>query len=249
MSTPITPVQNTSVIRTAEFVKLVITFTNNINRITRTLYFSNSYKSETISGDTYTQLGVLLGIGSTQRDINASGYDTNIGLTGLDNSYLYFVAGGPASSPVPVTGQPDIPIGYYPIIKGSIISITKGFYNSNYTLTNTFLRYTGLVTSYVIKEDRDEDSKTDFYTINLQCSAYRRLLENKTSGRKTNQKTWEYWSNKMYPLLPLDTSMNRVAGLQDVKFDFGKPVVSGNPSQPSTQNPEIAVDNSGGFYQ
>jgi hypothetical protein len=236
MSTPITPVQNTSVIRTAEFIKLIITFSNNVNRITRTLYFSNSYKSETIGADTYSDLGVLLNISNTQRDINASGFDTNITITGLDTRYLYFIAGAPATSPVPVTGQPDIPIGYYPMIKGSVISITKGFYNSNYVLYDNYLRYTGLVTSYVIKEDREESSQTDMYTINLQCSAYRRLLENKVSGRKTNQQTWQYWSNKINSALPLDTSMNRVAALQDVKFDFGKPVVTGNPSQPSTSD-------------
>lgn len=234
MSTPITPVQNTSILRSSEFVKLDITFTNNVNKIQRSLFFSNSYRAETIGGNTYTELGALLAIGSTQRDINATGYDTNIGLTGLDSRFIYFIAGGPATQPVPVTNQADIPIGYYPIIKGSIISITRGFYDSNYVLTSSVLRYTGLVTSYVIKEERNNDEYEDMYTISLQCSAYRRLLENRVSGRKTNQKTWEYWSLKLNPTLPLDTSMNRVAGLQDIKFDFGKPVATGNPSQPDT---------------
>lgn len=246
MASVIPAVNNTSVVRSANFIKLIITFTDNTNRITRTLYFSDSYKSETIAGNTYSQLGVLLGTSSTQRDINATGFDTNITLTGLDTQYLYFIAGAPATAPVPVPGQADIPIGYYPMIKGSIVTITRGFYDSNYILTSNVLRYTGLVTSFVIKEDYDFENYNDVFSINLQCSAYRRMLENKTSGRKTNQKTWEYWSNRQYPLLPLDTSMNRVAGLQDVQFDFGKPVVTGNPSQPSTSETYTDQQN---FYQ
>jgi len=232
--TPIIPVQNTAIIRTADFIKLSITFSNNTNTIVRNIYFSSSYKKETIAGAQYTELAGLLNVSNTQRDISTTSSDTNIALTGLSDEYIYFIAGGPAVAPVPVPNELPIPIGYYPVIKGSVVTITRGFYDSNYNLTSTVLRYTGLVTSYMIKETRDFEDFTDVYVINLQCSAYRRLLENKISGRKTNQKSWQYWSKELNPALPLDTSMNRVAGLQDIKFDFGKPVVSGNPSQPDS---------------
>ncbi len=218
MSTNIPAVQNTAQLRDAEFVALNINFTNGTTQITRSLYFSTSYQTETIDGNSYSQLGALMNISAYQRDISASGYDTAIAITGLDPQYIYFVAGGPATTPVPVPGQADVPIGYYPLIKGSTIQIRRGFY-TNYTLSSTVLRYTGIVTSYSINEEREGPlvEITDNFTISLQCSAIRRVLENRTAGRKTNPTSWKYW-------YPTDTSMDRVPALETQNFDFGKPV-------------------------
>lgn len=222
MSTNIPAVQGTPTIRDAEFVKLTINFSNGSNIITRSLYFSSSYKVETVGGANYSDLGGLLAVSAHQRDIASSGFDTSIALTGLDPQYIYFVAGGPATAAIPVPGQSDIPIGYYPLIKGSQVEIRRGFYDSSFVLTSTVLRYTGLITSYVIQEERDNtfEALNDTYTISLQSSAYRQVLENRIAGRKTNQQSMNYW-------FPTDTSMNRVAGLEGKQFDFGKPVVTG----------------------
>lgn len=222
MSTNIPAVQNTSQIRDAEFVKLSIVFTNGSAQTTRYYYFSTSYKPETIGGNTYAELGALLGISAHQRDITSSGYDTSVMVTGLDPMYIYLVAGGPASVPIPVSGQADIPVGYYPLIKGSQLEIRRGFYDSNFMLSSTALRYTGIITSYVIEENRDNDIEAlnDTYAISLQCSAYRQVLENRIAGRKTNSTSWKYW-------YPTDTSMDRVAGLEGKQFDFGKDPVTG----------------------
>lgn len=223
MSTSIPAVQNTSTIRDAEFVKLSVIFTNGSAQTTRYYYFSTSYKPETIGGDTYADLGALLGISAHQRDITSSGYDTSVMITGLDPQYIYLVAGGPATAPIPVSGQSDIPVGYYPLIKGSKLEIRRGFYNTNFVLTSNVLRYTGIITSYVIEENRDNsfEALNDTYSISLQCSAYRQVLENRIAGRKTNQQSWQYW-------YPTDTSMNRVTGLEGKQFDFGKDPVSGS---------------------
>jgi len=223
MSTNIPAVQNTPTIRDAEFVKLVVNFSNGSNLISRTLYFSSSYKTETVSGNSYTDLGGLLAVSAHQRDITSSGYDTSITLCGLDPYYIYFVAGGPATAAIPVTGQSDIPIGYYPLIKGSMIEIRRGFYDSSYALTSTVLRYTGLITSYVIQEERDNtfEALNNTYTISLQSSAYRQILENRIAGRKTNPQSMKYWFST-------DTSMDRVPGLEGKKFDFGQTPYSGS---------------------
>jgi hypothetical protein len=223
MSTTIAAVNNTAVIRDAEFIKLAIVFTNGTTQTTRYYYFSTSYKPETISGDTYADLGALTGVSAYQRDISSSGFDTSVTITGLDPLYIYLVAGGPATAPIPVTGQSDIPVGYYPLIKGSTVQIRRGFYDSNMVLTSNVLRYTGIITSYVIQEERDNtfEALNDTYTISLQCSAYRQVLENRIAGRKTNQQNWQYW-------YPTDTSMNRVAGLEGKQFDFGKDPVTGS---------------------
>lgn len=221
MSTNIPAVQGTPTIRDAEFVKLTVNFTDGTTTTTRSLYFSSSFKTETVSGASYSDLGGLLSISAYQRDISSSGFDTSITLTGLDPQYIYFVAGGPATAPVPVPGQSDIPIGYYPLIKGSTVEIRRGFYDDNYVMTSTVLRYTGIITSYVIQEERDNtfEALNDTYTISLQSSAYRQVLENRIAGRKTNQQSMNYW-------FPNDTSMNRVAGLEGKQFDFGKTVAT-----------------------
>lgn len=228
MATNIPAVQNTSTIRDAEFVSLTVTFTNGVAQTQRTFYFSNSYKAEVIGGNTYTYLGAIMGVSASQRDIQTSGFDTAITLVGVDPLWIYVVAGAPATQPIPVSGQAPIPVGYYPLIKGSTVTIRRGFYNANYILTSTVLRYTGIVTSYAINEERDNnyEALNDTYAISLQCSAYRRVLENRISGRKTNPTSWKYW-------FPADTSMDRVPGLSTKQFDFGKQVTTGDPSLPS----------------
>lgn len=226
--TPIPAVQNTSIIRDADFCSLQVTFTNGVTQIQRTFYFSNSYRAEVIGGNTYTYLGAIMGVTASQRDIQASGFDTAISLIGIDPLWIYVVAGAPATVPIPVNGQAPIPVGYYPILKGSIVTIRRGFYDSNFNLTSTVLRYTGIVTSYAINEERDNnyEALNDTYAISLQCSAYRRVLEQRISGRKTNPTNWKYW-------FPGDTSMDRVPGLSSKQFDFGKAPSTGDPSLPS----------------
>lgn len=229
-------VQNTTVLRSAEFVRLNVIFTNGSAQTTRVIGFSTAYKAETIDGVTYTELGGLVGIGSTTRDLVATQGDTTFALTGIDSQYIYFVAGGPLTAPLPLTtlvggvAQPPIPVGYYPLIKGSEIQFYRGFYNSSQVLQSSVLRYTGIITSYTIEEDRQFQAQDlDVYTIQLNSSSYRGVLERRFAGRKTNEKSWKFWS-------PTDTSMDRVVALQNQLFDFGKPVASGSPSDPGTSS-------------
>jgi hypothetical protein len=208
--------QRTNIID-AEFVKLTVNFTNGSTIISRNFNFSTSYRSHVVNGETYSELGALVNITGTQRDISSSGYDTGITLTGLDPYWIYVVAGAPATTEIPVTNQLPIPVGYYPLIKGSKAYIYRGFFDDNYNLVTSALRYTGIITSYTIAENRDTDfdALDDTYTINLQCSAYRQVLENRIAGRKTNSTSWKYVN-------AADTSMDRVSGLEGKKFDFGK---------------------------
>jgi hypothetical protein len=218
MSSYIAEVNGSRVID-AEFIKMVVTYTNGTTTTQRTFRFSNSYRQETIEGELYDDLGALMSVGNYQRSIAPTTYDTSIGVTGLDPNYLFMVAGAPLTSPMAVKNQPDIPIGYWPMLKGSLIQIRRGFYNDNYQLTTALLRYSGIVTSFNIKEERDggPDAKTDNYTIVIQCSALSRVLQNRLSGRSTNSKSWKQYN-------PNDTSMDRVTALETKAFDFGKDV-------------------------
>jgi hypothetical protein len=105
-------------------------------------------------------------------------------------------------------------------IKGSIIEVWRGFLDSNNQIITTpttqfFKRYQGIINNVSITEDYNTQMRTRVATCSISCSSMRRILENRISGVKTNQKSWQEF-------YPNDTSMNRVAEIQSTYFDFGK---------------------------
>ena len=201
MSTTIPQVVDTPKITTAEFVEWTkYSYDTGSNTYIQTTYtFSSSYKDEVINVDgvnkTFECVGGLLQLGTQQRDIKATGFDTAIILMGIDPNEIYRVVDRNT--------------------KGSRIRIWRGFYNDNYALTATYLRFTGIVTSYTTNEEwSGQDNTTNLV---LNCSATKYVLENLFSGRKTNPESWSQ-------LNPADTSMYNVAALSGVAFDFGKKV-------------------------
>lgn len=199
MSTIIPEVIDTPKIKTAEFVEWIkYSYDTNTSTYTSTKYtFSSSYKDETFLVDGQPALfecvGGLLQIGTQQRDLKVTGFDTAIMLMGIDPAEIYRVVDRNT--------------------KGSKIRIWRGFYNDNYVLTDTYLRFTGIVTSYATNEDYQVLENTTNLVLN--CSATKYVLENLFGGRKTNDESWKQYA-------PTDTSMNNVVALAGVSFDFGK---------------------------
>lgn len=195
----------------AEFVKLTVF--NQVGNLANTnVYtFSSSYKSEIIDGTTYTPLGGLLMVGVQNRDLRVTSADTSLSLSGIDGNNIYVVLGTK--------------------VKGSEVEIIRGFYDANYILQNTYPRFTGIVTSYNISEDRSE--RQDNFTVTLNASSYKTVLENRIAGRKTNQQSWQVFD-------PTDTSMNNVYSLADQQFDFGKDPVA-QPVSSSAAGTESGV--------
>jgi hypothetical protein len=182
-------------INSAEFVKLTI-YNDVANTADTTIYtFSSAYKYETIGGTVYSPLGGLLAVGIQQRDIRVTSADTSISLSGI-----------------PSDGSDNMAIVLGTKIRGSTIEVIRGFYNNNYVLTSTAQRFTGIVTSYNITEERHD--LVDNFTITLNASSYRLVLQNRVAGRKTNGESWKVF-------YPTDTSMDNVYSLADQYFDFG----------------------------
>lgn len=195
MTTVISEVVDEARVRSAEFIKLTISTATN----TSTVYtFSSSYRAETYGGQRFTPVGGLLQVGQQNRDLRATAADTTIALSGIDPDNIYMVLGTP--------------------IRGSTVEIYRGFYNDNYQLTSMVKRFTGIVTSYNISEDHDAVSNTDMFSISINCSSYKTVLENNVGGRRTNQDTWDLFYNGT------DTSMVNVPALNGAYFDFGVPV-------------------------
>lgn len=207
---------NKALVNNAEFVKLTI-YNEYANTANVDVYtFSSSYKEETIDGQAYSPLGGLLAVGVQQRDIRVTSADTSITLSGI-----------------PSDGSDNMAIVLGKKIRGSKVEVIRGFYNTNYVLANTAPRFTGIVTSYNITEDRQGDQ--DNFIITINASSYKTVLENRISGRKTNGESWKEYN-------PTDTSMDNVYSLADQKFDFGKTPTKG-PSTTSTAATESTAAN------
>ena len=188
---------NAPLVINAEFVKLTIYNEVGNTANTNVYTFSSSYKSETIGNVTYSPMGGLLMVGVQNRDLRVTSADTSLTLSGIDGNNISIVLGTK--------------------VKGSELEIIRGFYDANYILQNTYPRFTGIVTSYNIAEDRSE--RQDNFTVTLNASSYKTVLENRISGRKTNQQSWQVFNST-------DTSMNNVYSLADQQFDFGKDPVA-----------------------
>ena len=156
---------NAPLVINAEFVKLTIYNEVGNTANTNVYTFSSSYKSETIGNVTYSPMGGLLMVGVQNRDLRVTSADTSLTLSGIDGNNISIVLGTK--------------------VKGSELEIIRGFYDANYILQNTYPRFTGIVTSYNIAEDRSE--RQDNFTVTLNASSYKTVLENRISGRKTNQ--------------------------------------------------------------
>jgi hypothetical protein len=215
---------NKPLVNNAEFVKLTI-YNEYGNTANANVYtFSSSYQTETISGQAYTPLGGLLAVGVQQRDIRVTSADTSISLSGIDGNNMAIVLGS--------------------LIRGSKLEITRGFYDNSYNLTSNAHRFTGIVTNYQISEERQGND--DNFTITLNASSFKSVLENRIAGRKTNSESWK-------EINPTDTSMDRVPSLSDRAFDFGKEPKQGatTQSQAATDASQVSQDtntNTGGGY-
>ena len=185
---------NGSQINHAEFVKLTV-------GTAATVYtFCNAAAPITVGGITFANLGALLNVGDVQRDIKATSDDMTIQLTGIDPTNVGIILGNE--------------------IKGSLVEIWRGFFDSNNQIITTpttqfFKRYQGIINSVSITEDFNTELRQRIATCSIACSSLRRILENRLSGMKTNQDAWQFVYGTS------ETSMNRVAEISNQYFDFG----------------------------
>ena len=192
----ITPVQNTNNIRMADFVR--------VTTPSATYRFATTSAPLTISAvdsQPFDALGSLVKIGDVQRDIKSTGNQTAITLVGLDTALLGWVLSQQS--------------------KGSMIEMWHGFFDNTGALITTggagglYKFFTGYINSYTITEQWMEEARAYVGVINVSANNIQTILQNRTSGRFTNDNAWQYWN-------PGDTSMNRIAFIQTINYAFGK---------------------------
>ncbi len=190
---------NATQINSAEFVKITV-FNDYANTANVSIFtLSSSYKDEVIDSTNYGALGGLLSIDSQNKNIRVTEGDTNITVSGIGGNNIGLVL--------------DLKV------RGSEIQILRGFYDDNDVLTNVYPRFTGIITSYGLEEDRIGND--DNFTITLSASSYKTILENRIAGRKTNKESWRFFNAN-------DASMDNVYAISGVSFDFGQPVKATN---------------------
>lgn len=175
-------------IHTALFVKITVDTYGDI-------LFSNYFKEYTIGSDTYNSLGSIMGVTSPAVELSATNKQITITLSGLP------------------TANRSIVQDYN--IKGSPVTITRGFFDSTTGLLlpvtgNPAVRFKGIITNFAMQEDWDSNAQTSSNTIQFDCASNLGLFRDKRGGRRTNPSDF-----------PTDLSFDRIPQLSQSNFNFG----------------------------
>lgn len=192
----IAPVDNTNNIRYADFVR--------VTTPSATYRFTTAPTAMTIpavDSQPFDGVGQLIQVGDAVRDIKSTANETTFTLVGIDTALLGWVLGQE--------------------VKGSQIEAWHGFFDVNGELITTggtgglYKFFTGYISSFAISEQWMEEARMYVGTISVSASAIQLILQNRIAGRYTNDNSWQFFT-------PGDTSMNRVAFISNVNYQFGK---------------------------
>lgn len=192
----ITPVENTNNLRYADFVR--VTTPEATYRFATT---SSPITVAAVDAEAFSALGILMKVGDTQRDIKSTANETSFTLVGIDTAMLGWVLGNQ--------------------IKGSQIEAWKGFFNTDGELITTggtgglYQFFNGYINSFSINEQWMEEVRSFVGVISVSASSTQLILKNRTAGRFTNDNNWQFFA-------PNDTSMDRVAFITNINYNFGK---------------------------
>lgn len=165
------------------------------------LHFSDYYQEQVINGETYQPLGQLLGITDTTSSIRATQGNMSITISGIPDSAIAEVLSIK--------------------LKGSQVQVWRVFFDAATgeqlaIAGNPAGRFQGIVSNFALEEDVDMSARTQTNTILMTCSSTVDVLNNKISGRRTNERDQK-------ALYPLDKSFDRVVALRNSNFNFGAP--------------------------
>ena len=221
---PIAPVENTNVIRYADFVRIT---TGSTVYLFSTAPYEITIPS--IDASPFAGLGSLVKVGTAQRDIKSTANETTLTIVGIDTAKLAWVLGAN--------------------IKGSQVEMWHGFFDANNQLitstsvewvnninlevpwTNTsgdivewtsstsgsglYQFFNGYINSFSISEQYMEEVRGYLGIVTISASSIQLILQNRTAGRYTNNPSWTFWN-------ATDDSMNRVNYIQTINYQFGK---------------------------
>lgn len=192
----ILPVQNTNNIRLADFVRVT---TKNDTYLFSTAPYDITVPE--VDAEPFTGLSQLISIGDVPRDIKSTAAETVATFIGIQTSMLSLVLNEG--------------------IKGSKLEMWHGFFDTEDVLITTggtgglYKFFTGYINSFNITEQWMEAIRSYTGVITVSASSIQIILQNRTSGRYTNNNAWQFFN-------PNDTSMNRVPFIETINYPFGK---------------------------
>jgi hypothetical protein len=197
----ITPIENTNNIRMADFIRITTQDALGVTQIYRLASTPSVLTIPAVDALPFDALGSLVKVGDATRDIKSTANETSVTLVGIETAQLGFVLSNK--------------------IKGSLIEMWHGFFDNNNELITTggtgglYKFFTGYINSFNITEQWFEEGKMYLGVINVTASSIQIILQNGTSGRYTNNNSWQFFAAN-------DTSMDRVAVIQNINYFFGK---------------------------
>jgi hypothetical protein len=161
------------------------------------LTFSDYHKDFTIGATTYQALGELLTVTNTTDELRASPRDITVTISGIPNGNVSEILNNR--------------------INGSDVVIHRAFFNSTtgelLSITgNPAGKFHGIASNFEIADELSMGSDLGSVTISITVTSVVELLNNKTSGRRTNPTDF-----------PSESSMSRVSALAKSNFNFGAP--------------------------
>jgi hypothetical protein len=201
MANNIPPIQNTNNIRMADFIRITTQDALGVTEIYRLASTPSVLTIPAVDSEPFDALGPLVKVGDATRDIKSTANETSVTLVGIETAQLGWVLSNK--------------------IKGSLIEMWHGFFDDNNELITTggtgglYKFFTGYVNSFNITEQWFEEGRMYLGVINVTASSIQIILQNGTSGRYTNNNSWNFFA-------PGDTSMERVAVIQNINYFFGK---------------------------
>jgi hypothetical protein len=201
MANNIPPIQNTNNIRMADFIRITTQDYLGVTQIYRLASTPSVLTIPAVDALPFDALGSLVKVGDATRDIKSTANETSVTLVGIETAQLGFVLSNK--------------------IKGSLIEMWHGFFDDNNELITTggtgglYKFFTGYVNSFNITEQWFEEGRMYLGVINVTASSIQIILQNGTSGRYTNNNSWQFFEAN-------DNSMDRVAVIQNINYFFGK---------------------------
>lgn len=192
----IAPVDNTNNIRYADFVR--------VTTPSNTYLFTTAPAAITVpavDAQPFAGVGQLVQVGNATRDIKSTANETTFTLVGIDTAMLGWVLSQE--------------------VKGSKIEAWHGFFDTNGALITSggtgglYKFFTGFINSFAINEQWMEEARMYVGLIQVSASAIQLILKNRIAGRYTNNNSWQFFA-------PGDTSMDRVAFISTINYQFGR---------------------------
>lgn len=160
------------------------------------LLLSDSDWPRSFGGNTYTNLGSLLGVSASVSSIRATSYAMTIGISGIPSANLNSAFDDDAKGS-PVT-----------VYRGYIDPVTRAL------IDTPVIKFTGIVDNVGFNESYDGEFST--FNIVFNCISKLNFLQSRVAGRKTNLKSQQTY-------FPNDTAFRRVASIRNSNFNFGSP--------------------------